>query len=125
MALAEASQPTLPLNRSILPYGTTLHYRGCGCPNHWKRGARAADVVDLLLQRCHQLYQQKLLSANRPLRVVYMLPHHNITGVVLKILHTCIPSAVCIDQTSTGVHDGMKHNTDSVAWLPCAPLIVK
>lgn len=64
----------------ILPYGSTLHYLGCGCPFEWKSGERVADLVDLLVGRCYELYQHKLLTPNRPLRVAYMLPHHNITG---------------------------------------------
>jgi hypothetical protein len=63
----------------ILPYGSTLHYGGCGCPD-WKKGERMADYVDILISRCYALYQQKLLNPNRRLRVCYMLPHHNITG---------------------------------------------
>lgn len=35
---------------SILPYGDTLHYPGCGCPQEWAPGSRAADLVDLLAQ---------------------------------------------------------------------------
>jgi len=39
-----------------------------------------ADQVDALVLRTLQLFQRKLISPNRPLRVCYMLPHHNITG---------------------------------------------
>ena len=34
----------------ILPYGETLHYNDCGCPQVWNPGTRAADMVDLLAQ---------------------------------------------------------------------------
>eukprot|EP00803_Ostreobium_quekettii_P011145 evm.model.scf_71.8 EVM.evm.TU.scf_71.8 scf_71:108681-110204(+) len=63
-----------------LPYGGTLHYPGCGCPQGWQRGSRVADVVDVLFQQCHALFANKLLRVLRPLRVAYMLPHHNVTG---------------------------------------------
>ena len=35
---------------TILPYGETLHYNDCGCPEFWVPGTRAADMVDLLAQ---------------------------------------------------------------------------
>eukprot|EP00879_Flechtneria_rotunda_P015784 GHRR01016507.1.p1 GENE.GHRR01016507.1~~GHRR01016507.1.p1 ORF type:complete len:186 (+),score=28.62 GHRR01016507.1:582-1139(+) len=72
-------QPEAKTKR-ILPFGHTLHYAGCGCPRHWQQGTRVADSVDTLVIRSHQMYHQKLITANRPLRVCYMLPHHNITG---------------------------------------------
>jgi hypothetical protein len=67
-------------NSNILPFGKTLHYAGCGCPTAWQKGSRVADQVDTLVARYYQLFQNKLISPNRPLRVCYMLPHHNITG---------------------------------------------
>lgn len=66
--------------RKILPFVDTLHYVGCGCPPSWQQGARIADQVDALVQRSHKMFMAKLISPNRPLRVCYMLPHHNITG---------------------------------------------
>jgi len=66
--------------KKILPFGPTLHYAGCGCPSTWQQGTRVADQVDALVLRTLQLFQRKLISPNRPLRVCYMLPHHNITG---------------------------------------------
>ena len=36
--------------RRILPYGDTLHYNDCGCPEIWAPGTRSADMVDLLAQ---------------------------------------------------------------------------
>lgn len=76
-----AHPPTASSSSSanILPFGDTLHYAGCGCPN-WQKGGRVADQVDALVARFHRLFQRKLISPNRPLRVCYMLPHHNITG---------------------------------------------
>ena len=65
---------------SLLPYDTTLHYPRCGCPQDWKRGTRAADVVDLLLHKAVLAFQQNKLLPTRHLRVAYMLPHHNVTG---------------------------------------------
>ena len=65
---------------SLLPYGNSLHYQRCGCPPDWKRGTRAADVVDLLLHKAVQAFQQNKLLPTRHLRVAYMLPHHNVTG---------------------------------------------
>eukprot|EP00210_Caulerpa_lentillifera_P003532 g3369.t1 len=64
----------------LLPYADTLHYPGCGCPSIWTRGNRVCDLVDVLFTHCHELYTSKWLSPMRPLRVAYMLPHHNITG---------------------------------------------
>ena len=64
----------------LLPYVETLHYGGCGCPPNWTRGNRVCDLVDVLFTHCHKLFTAKLLSPMRPLRVAYMLPHHNITG---------------------------------------------
>ncbi|GMH38947.1 hypothetical protein BSKO_06845 [Bryopsis sp. KO-2023] len=64
----------------ILPYGDTLHYQGCGCPTSWQSGSRMCDLVDVIFQHCHSLFVNKMLPPVRPLRVVYMLPHHNITG---------------------------------------------
>lgn len=66
--------------RNLLPYGDSLHYPSCGCPQGWKGGARAADVVDSLVHRAFQSYQLGKLVATRPLRVLYFLPHHNVTG---------------------------------------------
>ena len=65
---------------SLLPYGSTLHHLHCGCPDKWRRGTRAADVVDLILQKAVAAFQQRKLLPTRPLRVAYMLPHHNVTG---------------------------------------------
>ncbi|KAK9815193.1 hypothetical protein WJX73_010532 [Symbiochloris irregularis] len=65
---------------NCLPYDTTLHHADCGCPATWIRGQRAADLVDLLVHRAVLAYQQRELVPTRPLRVAYMLPHHNITG---------------------------------------------
>lgn len=65
---------------SILPFVDTLHYPGCNCPVSWTPGARVCDRVDALVSRSHQLFLAKRISPNRPLRVCYMLPHHNITG---------------------------------------------
>jgi hypothetical protein len=66
--------------RNLLPYGDTLHYPSCGCPQGWKGSTRAADIVDALSQRAFQSYQTGKLVATRPLRVLYFLPHHNVTG---------------------------------------------
>jgi hypothetical protein len=66
--------------RNLLPYGTTLHYHNCGCPAGWRCASSPADVVDLLVQRAFQAYQSGRLVATRPLRVLYFLPHHNVTG---------------------------------------------
>lgn len=65
---------------SLLPYGDTLHYPNCGCPPGWQSSTRAADVVDLLTQQAFKGYQAGRLVATRPLRVLYFLPHHNVTG---------------------------------------------
>jgi len=64
----------------FLPYLNTLHYPGCGCPVSWSRGSRVCDLVDVLFTHCHKLFTAKLLTPLRPLRIAYMLPHHNITG---------------------------------------------
>jgi hypothetical protein len=74
--LANAPEPA----RRVLPFGSTLHYQGCGCPANWTPGTRAADLVDSLVQKCTGLYAGRLLTPSRRLRVAYMLPHHNITG---------------------------------------------
>ena len=63
-----------------LPFGDTLHYPSCGCPAGWQNTTRAADVVDILVQKAFQAYQEGRLAATRPLRVLYFLPHHNVTG---------------------------------------------
>ncbi|EIE22198.1 UDP-Glycosyltransferase/glycogen phosphorylase [Coccomyxa subellipsoidea C-169] len=65
---------------SLLPYGDTLHYPTCGCPPGWQNSTRAADIVDLLAQQAFKGYQAGRLVATRPLRVLYFLPHHNVTG---------------------------------------------
>lgn len=65
---------------SLLPYGDTLHYPTCGCPPGWQNNTRAADIVDLLAQQAFKGYQAGRLVATRPLRVLYFLPHHNVTG---------------------------------------------
>lgn len=61
-----------------LPYGTTLHYPGCGCPQHM--GRRNADLVDQVVSTGMKLYQKSFFLPARPLKVAYMLPHHNLTG---------------------------------------------
>lgn len=38
------------------------------------------DRVDALVNRSHEMFLAKRISPTRPLRVCYMLPHHNITG---------------------------------------------
>ncbi len=58
--------------KPALPYARTLHYVGCGCPAEWSKGSRVADLVDLLVARCHAMYAAKLLTPNRPLRVSLM-----------------------------------------------------
>ena len=65
---------------TVLPFGDTLHYTSCGCPPNWQNTTRAADVVDILVQKAFQAYQEGRLAATRPLRVLYFLPHHNVTG---------------------------------------------
>ena len=65
---------------TVLPFGDTLHYTSCGCPPDWHNTTRAADVVDILVQKAFQAYQEGRLAATRPLRVLYFLPHHNVTG---------------------------------------------
>lgn len=77
---SSASHLCVNSKASILPYGDTLHYPGCGCPASWTAGSRMCDLVDLVFHHCHTLFQRKMLPPVRPLRVVYMLPHHNITG---------------------------------------------
>ena len=71
----EAKAPSV-----VLPFGDTLHYASCGCPHNWQNRTRAADVVDILVQKAFQAYQEGRLAATRPLRVLYFLPHHNVTG---------------------------------------------
>lgn len=71
----EAKTPSV-----VLPFGDTLHYASCGCPHNWQNRTRAADVVDNLVQNAFQAYQEGRLAATRPLRVLYFLPHHNVTG---------------------------------------------
>lgn len=63
-----------------LPYVDTLHYDGCGCPTPKNVGHRAADVVDVLLQSSYSGYRSQWEPV-RPLKVAYMLPHHNVTGL--------------------------------------------
>lgn len=63
-----------------LPYVDTLHYEGCGCPAPTTSGQRAADLVDVLLQRSYNGYKSRWEPV-RPLKVAYMLPHHNVTGL--------------------------------------------
>lgn len=65
---------------NLLPYADTLHYPDCGCPPGWQNNTRAADLVDLLAQQAFKGYQAGRLVATRPLRVLYFLPHHNVTG---------------------------------------------
>ena len=72
---AEAKAPSI-----ALPFGDTLHYPSCGCPPGWQNKTRAADVVDILVQKAFQAYQEGRLAATRRLRVLYFLPHHNVTG---------------------------------------------
>lgn len=73
----------------VLPDGlASLHYQGCGCPPGWAASLgtdaavhnRPADVVDTLVQGAFRTFQQGGLTPTRKLRIVYMLPHHNITG---------------------------------------------
>ena len=71
----EAKAPSV-----VLPFGDNLHYASCGCPHNWQNTTRAADVVDILVQKAFQAYQEGRLAATRPLRVLYFLPHHNVTG---------------------------------------------
>lgn len=71
----EAKAPSI-----VLPFGDTLHYTACGCPPGWQNSTRAADVVDILVQKAFQAYQEGRLAATRPLRILYFLPHHNVTG---------------------------------------------
>ena len=76
-----ASPPARQAAANLLPYGSTLHYTGCGCPPSWQPGqARICDVVDLLVQNAFLAYQKGTLAPTRILRVAYMLPHHNVTG---------------------------------------------
>lgn len=95
--------------RRILPYGNTLHYVGCGCPTTWVRGARVADLVDLAFLQCHSLYTQSLLSPLRPLRVAYMLPHHNVTGG-MKCLVEHLRLLKARGHTTIAVHRYIKFN---------------
>ena len=63
-----------------MPYGKTLHYPGCGCPPNWRSACRLADSVDSeVLAAFAEVLSEKVLPA-RTLTVVYMLPHHNVTG---------------------------------------------
>lgn len=84
----------------LLPYGSTLHYPGCGCPPQWlllkgcragfppaggagtscTANQRACDHLDRLMTRCHGLLSADQLSPARKLTVAYVLPHHNVTG---------------------------------------------
>ena len=77
----------------LLPYGSTLHHQRCGCPPDWKRGTRAADVVDLLLHKAVQAFQQNKLLPTRHLRVAYMLPHNKITGAGWRHRRLCTCSS--------------------------------
>eukprot|EP00891_Asterochloris_glomerata_P003131 jgi/Astpho2/3131/fgenesh1_pg.00051_%23_96_t len=52
----------------------------CGCPKEWIAGTRPSDVVDLLVEQTFSNYQSHNLVGRRKLNVVYMLPHHNVTG---------------------------------------------
>ena len=65
----------------VLPYDATLHHTDCGCPQSWKRGQRSADLVDLLVHKAVLAFEQRKLVPTRLLRVAYMLPHHDITGL--------------------------------------------
>eukprot|EP00878_Enallax_costatus_P011278 GHUV01011775.1.p1 GENE.GHUV01011775.1~~GHUV01011775.1.p1 ORF type:complete len:183 (+),score=26.03 GHUV01011775.1:240-788(+) len=73
-------QPPSSPQANILPFTDTLHYPGCGCPPSWTPGTRVCDRVDALVKRSHEMFIAKRISPSRPLRVCYMLPHHNITG---------------------------------------------
>uniref|UniRef100_A0A061SAC2 Group 1 glycosyl transferase n=1 Tax=Tetraselmis sp. GSL018 TaxID=582737 RepID=A0A061SAC2_9CHLO len=64
----------------VLPFGKTLHYRGCGCPSSWQQGERLADLLDSeIVSAFADMHRGRVLPA-RPLSVAYMLPHHNVTG---------------------------------------------
>jgi hypothetical protein len=82
-AASMGTHPHATSSAALLPYGPTLHYPGCSCPPAWQRGGRAADQVDALVTRVYGLYAQGLIAPQRKLRVCYMLPHHNITGVCM------------------------------------------
>ena len=64
----------------LLPYGSTLHYPGCGCPSGWRTHRRLADAVDSQLQAAVKAMQSGRVVPSRKLNVAYMLPHHNVTG---------------------------------------------
>ncbi|GAB4817162.1 hypothetical protein N2152v2_004208 [Parachlorella kessleri] len=69
-----------------LPFGNTLHYSGCGCPLGWVPGCRACDLVDSFLQQAFLGVRNGLLTPLRKLRVLFCLPHHNITGGMKMLL---------------------------------------
>jgi len=64
----------------ILPYGESLHYKGCGCPPNWRGVLRLADAVDREVLAAFNDVQTGEIRPARALTVAYMLPHHNVTG---------------------------------------------
>lgn len=62
---------------SVLPFGDTLHYPGCGCPAVWKPHGSLIDQV--VIKGVDALLAGRL-EPTRPLRVAYVLPHHKVTG---------------------------------------------
>ena len=99
------SSRDVPTN--LLPFGSTLHYQTCGCPHGWRNTTRSADVVDLLVQRAFKAYQAGRLVATRPLRVLYFLPHHNVTGGMkclvehIRLLKTRGTASLCFTRTAS------------------------
>ena len=80
--------------RGLLPYGDTLHYQGCGCPDTWTHGARAADIVDYVSQvNVHQqileiagLVQPKRSADDRE---VHLSSLSNCPGAIIRISFGC------------------------------------
>ena len=82
---------------ALLPFPPhTLHYRGCGCPAAWQPGARAADLVDLLVHNAAGLWAAGRLAARRPLRVAYMLPHHKCGSGMLSCDAVLCCAVLCL-----------------------------
>ena len=67
-------------SQPVLPYGDTLHYVDCGCPELPPKQPRAADLLDALFCQAFDRYQQRLLIPCRYLTIAYMLPHHNVVS---------------------------------------------
>ena len=68
-------------------------------------------MVDLLLHKAVLAYQQQKLLPTRHLRIAYMLPHHNITGMPCALSTATLQVASCCQ----------------VLWLPAesCPIAVK